>query len=229
MLIAGVLGGLLLVSLTSREATATWRHSRDVTRGTAQVLEKGELTFGIFAPIAYGVTDALTVQSSPIFDLLLMPNLGARYRVLRSDRLVMAVTASYKQAFLADDQPGEFDTGVMATLYINDRYSATGGLLLAERFSTSNGSGLDNGLALYGGVHALLSPTNLVIATAYLRATAAGPARPLVTLAWVRQLRVLFHVHLVLSISYGSFPLRTATNKITDLSVWPAVDAWWRY
>ena len=92
------------VSLATQPASATWRNVRDVSRGTAQVLEKGELTFGIFAPIAYGVTDSLTVQSSPIFDLLLIPNVGARYRFLRTDRLVLAATLSYKQAFLTPTQ-----------------------------------------------------------------------------------------------------------------------------
>ena len=208
---------------------ATWRNSRDVTRGTAQVLEKGELTFGIFAPIAYGVTDALTVQSSPIFDLLLIPNVGARYRLLRRERWVVSATASYKQAFLADTQPGEFDAGVMTTAYLSEQYSMTSGLLLAQRFSASQGAGFQAGLAVYGAVHGLITPENLVMATAYLRTTTSGPVRPLITLAWIRQLHVLFRMHLVLSLSYGSFPLRTGGSTPSIAPVWPGVDAWWRY
>ncbi len=217
-----------------RPASATWRNVRDVSRGTAQVLEKGELTFGIFAPIAYGVTDSITVQSSPIFDLLLIPNVGARYRFVRTDRVVLAATLSYKQAFLSDTQPGELDAGGMGTLYINDSWALTGGLLIAQRFSVEKNLGFQGGLALYGAVHMLATPRNLVMLTAYLRGvrgaepgTLVGIDRPLVTLAWIQQLRVIFNMHLVLSVSYGSFPLRG--GPVAELPVWPGVDAWWRY
>ena len=222
------------VSLATQPASATWRNVRDVSRGTAQVLEKGELTFGIFAPIAYGVTDSLTVQSSPIFDLLLIPNVGARYRFLRTDRLVLAATLSYKQAFLTPTQPGEFDAGGLGTLYVSDRWALTGGLLIAQRLSIEHPLGFQGGLAVYGAVHMLATPKNLVMLTAYLRGvrgaergTLVGVDRPLVTLAWIQQLRVIFNMHLVLSVSYGSFPLRS--GPVAESPVWPGVDAWWRY
>lgn len=222
-----------VVSLAPSPASATWRNVRHVARGTAEVLEKGELTFGVFAPIAFGVTDALTVQSSPIFDLLLIPNITARYRFYRNSRFVLAATAHYKQAFLGTTQPGEFDLGVLGTLYINDSVALTGGLLVAQRFSPTKDIAFQTGAALYGAAHVLLSPKDMLMATAYMRSSPGETSeRPLVTVAWIRQLRIIFNMHLVLGVSYGTFPLRTNSDEnapATDFPVWPVVDAWWRY
>jgi hypothetical protein len=227
-----------VVGLCATPSYATWRNVRGVSRGTAEVLEKGELTFGVFAPIAYGVTDSLTVQSSPIFDLLLIPNITARYRFLHTNRLVLAATANYKQAFLGTTQPGELDAGVLGTLYIDNSVALTGGLLVAQRFSLSEAVGFEGGVALYGAAHVLLNPKNLLMVTGYLRTTASGGMqRPLLTVAWVRQLRIIFNMHLVVGLSYGTFPLRINSDppvepeKIvpTNVPVWPVLDAWWRY
>ncbi|MCO4761950.1 MAG: hypothetical protein KC502_10625 [Myxococcales bacterium] len=222
--------------LAAAEAQAAWRGIRDVSRGTAHVLEKGEITFGVFAPIAYGVTDALMVQSSPVFDLLLYPNVDARYRLMRRGNFVLSATLHYKQAFLGEDKPGELDFGGVGTVYIGSRFAITGGLLIAQRFSTRQNDNFQGGLAAQLAAHMLINRNNLLMVTAYLRTAGAASQdailaadRPLVSVAWIKQLKVIFNMHLVLGMSYGRFELTHSPTNVTTLPVWPTIDAWWRY
>ncbi len=221
---------LLLSAVCATPAHADWRRIQDVTRGTAQVLEKGELTFGVFAPIAYGITDSLTVQSSPIFDLLLMPNVTARYRVVRSRVLVMSVVGNYKQAWYdsnTDNRPGELDIGGSGSLYLGSRWALTGGLFFAGRFGATARGQFVGGVAVQAAAHFLATQRDLLTLTVLQRATADGLDRPLITAALVKQLRVIFKMHLVLGVSYGRFPLRE--GPVSEVPVWPVIDAWWRY
>jgi hypothetical protein len=103
------IAGLVLLAglLVAAPSRAEWKTVRQVTLGSAQVLEQGELTFGILgAPIAYGVDNHLTLQSHPILDLLLVPNIGGRYKIWEGATSVMALTASYKQSFFSRGTSG---------------------------------------------------------------------------------------------------------------------------
>lgn len=92
---------LILLGLSiSVPVSAEWRTTRQVTIGTAQVLEQGELTFGIIGmPVAYGLSSKLTIQTHPILDLLLVPNVGARYKVWDGASTIVALTGDYRQSF----------------------------------------------------------------------------------------------------------------------------------
>lgn len=104
---AGLL--LCLGVLHAGPTHAEWKTVRQVTLGSAQVLEQGELTFGILgAPIAYGVANRLTLQSHPILDLLLVPNLAGRYKLWENQAVVTALTASYKQSFFQRGTSGTY-------------------------------------------------------------------------------------------------------------------------
>ncbi len=102
------LGTLLAGILATRPAYADWKTVRQVTMGTSQVLEQGELTFGILgAPVAYGVSNRLTLQSHPILDLLLVPNVGGRYKVWEGESAIVSMTGSYKQSFFSRSTAGK--------------------------------------------------------------------------------------------------------------------------
>ena len=226
----GLLVGCVMATwcMLASEAHAEWRRVQDVTRGTAQVLEKGELTFGVFAPIAYGVTDDLTVQSSPIFDLLLIPNFAARYSVFDSRSTVVSLLLSYKQGFYRQQsQPGEIDIGVTATSALTDRVSITGGLYVSDRFGQTDPGGDAAGLSFHGGLHWLVSPGDLIAASVQQRWSKVGLERPEISLTWVTQMTLLFRAHLVLGASYGTFPLRT--SPASTWSIWRNLDICLRY
>src|SRR5205807_2316284 len=92
--------GLFL--LLAAPAHADWKNVRQVTLGTAQVLEQGELTFGVVGlPVAYGLSSRLTLQTHPILDLLLVHNLGGRYRLMETSNAVLSVTGDVRQSFFS--------------------------------------------------------------------------------------------------------------------------------
>ena len=99
LLLVGFIAGLLL----PRFVTAEWKHARYVAQGTAQVLDKGEINFGAFAPIAYGLTDRLTIQTHPVFDLLLLVNVAGRWRLYQDRHWVFSASFGYKQGFLSNN------------------------------------------------------------------------------------------------------------------------------
>ncbi|HAN30578.1 MAG TPA: hypothetical protein DCQ06_03180 [Myxococcales bacterium] len=219
---------LMTMGLGVSSAQAEWRRIQDVTRGTAQVLEKGEITFGVFAPIAYGISDKLMVQSSPIFDLLLIPNVAGRYLVFDSQRGAVSLALNYKQGFFRQQsQPGEIQVGVTSTFAFTDRFSLTGGGYFADRFGQGGGGKFSAGALLHLGLHWLPTPQDLVALSVRERWSKLGLERPDVALSWVTQLKFLFRAHLVLGVNYGTFPLRT--TPVSTWSVWPTIDIWWRY
>lgn len=82
-------------------AHAEWRSARQVTLGTAQVLEQGELSFGVLAmPVAFGLTPRLTLQTHPLLDLLLVPNLAGRYKLpFEGSNWLISLTGDFRRSF----------------------------------------------------------------------------------------------------------------------------------
>ena len=101
-LVARVLG--LLALWMPAQADAVWKQPREIAQGTAQVLERGEIRIGFTSPVAYGVLDSLTIETHPIFDLLLMPNVSARLRVVDEPGWLVSLFGGYKQGFFSDAQ-----------------------------------------------------------------------------------------------------------------------------
>ena len=70
---------------------------------------------GVFTPIHYGVTESFSVGLHPIFELLLTPNISARYNLL-SDPVALTVVGSYVQTFIREVDEGGFPGVVEGTL-----------------------------------------------------------------------------------------------------------------
>lgn len=220
-------------------AQANWRSMHEVALGTAQVLQKGELTFGVVSPIAYGLTDNLTVQSHPIFDLLLLPNLGARLRAWSSRGWVISGVAQYKQHIeLRDDDlrggPGEVLAGGMLTRYFGDHVAltASGAWSYAKIVEVGDdvaAARYTRGIATNAQLHVLVDHRHLIRVDALARydAELARWNQPIGSLSYVRAWDTF---HLVVGLSVGQFPMRPFTGGET-LRAWPVmplVDLWWR-
>ena len=117
----GTLATLFVLS-GAPEANAYWTEPTDVIEGTAYNLREGELTIGIFSPLQYGVSDALTLRIHPVLGLFLTPNLGAQVELVEGP-VTVALAGSYLQTFLNRDDrdgfPGRGEGGVVLSVPIH--------------------------------------------------------------------------------------------------------------
>jgi hypothetical protein len=241
----GFIAGLLL----PRFVTAEWKHARYVAQGTAQVLDKGEINFGAFAPIAYGLTDRLTIQTHPVFDLLLLVNAAGRWRLYQDRNWVFSASFGYKQGFLSNntehvvgEHVGEGHLGMVGSLILHDRAVLTTGLYLAPNFvrgaTTDEPNQLQHGLGLHVAAHLLASKRDLLTASAYVRHDVAAGSMdtPVVTVAYVRDVEMFEPLHVVIGLTSGNFSVRRVIGDqgaklSTEIRRWPilpVIDVWWR-
>jgi len=154
----------LCVVCGARSAHAEWKSVREVTLGTAQVLEQGSLTFGVITPLAYGINNRLTLQSHPVLNLLLVPNLTARMRLFEQGEVIVSATASARASLYqagsrsvdvaavkplgTDGQPralhepgapGLLDFGVVGTWYAAPQWALSATPMYALRTGTHAG------------------------------------------------------------------------------------------
>lgn len=230
---------LCVAALGLPRSSYGWERVQQLVRGTAETLEKGQLTMGVFAPVTYGVTDALTVASHPIFDLLLLPNLDLRYRLYQGDVWVFAAYGGYEQGFLPGPTStiaGATNLGALATRYFGDVLSVSvgGGWSgrLDRRSPGSDSTVQDPGVSAMLNATLLLGQRHVLLLNAQVRFSFAdGVDRPSVTGALVRawdQFQLVGGLslgdHTVHTLPIGSDPARTLS--------WPAmpyIDLWFDF
>ena len=219
-----------------------WDRVQQLVRGTADTLEKGQLTVGIFAPVTYGITDNLTIASHPVLDLLLLPNVDARLRVWSGDSMVVALFGAYEQGFLpaADSLiAGTAHLGAMVTHYFVDRVALTAGASWSLRLDRSGPgqaatalSDTDHGVAITATASWMIDEDNLLMTMLYQRLSlSTGAETPAVTLAYVRDWG---EFQVAIGPMFGDFTLVPSTQPDyltggTDLPVFLYVDIWWDF
>jgi hypothetical protein len=245
VLLVRPLAGLavVLAGLLPSQAYAEWKSVQQVTLGTAQVLEQGALTFGVLAPLAFGVTNRLTLQSHPILDLLLVPNVTGRYRVLDGRNWILSAAGGFKRSYFqpaglatgeAAESPGEANVGATATKYLGRNLALTGSLYYSAYFDAPYQGGfepLTHGVATAAEVHWLLGPADLLIGSVYLRQDLSlGPTGCACCYCRLgsRFLTFLGGAHLILGLTAGDTTTATTGPLVGRPAVFPMVDLWWR-
>lgn len=249
---------LTVVLACPANASASWGRSEEIVRGSAQVLEKGEIAVGIFAPLQYGLTDRITIASHPVLDLLQMLNFSLRYRIATEDDWIIAATGGFKWALLdseSTDRPFEMDLGGIFTWLPHDRVAASVTLTWSpqtQRANQAGGSALDaasqssqqafhNGVAAVITGHFILHEHHLLMSSLRVlrNITVQRWEVPTLTSAWISSHEnVLFlgSVDVVLGVAFGQFNVRDAAIFATTPgsddaeSVWyPVIDVWKRF
>ena len=239
-------------------AHGEWKNVQQVSLGTAQVLEKGAGNFGVFAPLAYGITNRLTVETHPVYDLLLTVNANARYRVVDATSWALSATLDFRQSFYnGTHAPGDLAAGAIGTLYLSDAWALTGALRYAAILNpavcahggypeptcvdSANGDtpGIDQGVAGTLTAHWLVTPRDLLQLTATLRMRVSpvlARETPTVTAVWVHDFG---RVHLMAGATAGEFFIGRMDSLATPevgqnpyyyvTPVMPVLDAWFRF
>ncbi len=246
---------VLGIGLSASPAQA-WRRVQDVVRGSADTLEKGRMTVGVFAPAMYGVNDSVTLSSHPLLNLLLVPNLDLRIRVVGDEAWVLAAYVGYKQSFhpaLTSGVAGGLHLGAIGTRYLADRVALTVGAGYSgnvdrtlsvtsaagsaaagtDEKTTITDYGLSSGVELIAAATWLISEQHLLLATSNVRLDVFGVDRSTQTLAYAF---TVGGVHLVLGIATGAFALRPISSPDPAvvapkwvLPVFPYIDLWWDF
>lgn len=231
------------VAITPPSARADWEDSSTIVRGSAQVLEKGEIGVGVFAPISFGLTDSVTVQSHPVLNLLRLLNVAARWRIASGKSWLVGATAGVKYAMLDPDKTDrslELDVAGIATWLPHRRVALTASTGIAPQQNNAGiTSSLDVGVALVGTAHVILHERHLLMATLRLRrdGTRQDWDVPVLTTAWISHQRfpLIGEVDLVMGMAFGSFRVRdpifvqaTPGAGYGDSWYYPVFDLWWR-
>ncbi len=239
-------------------ALAEWKNVQQVSLGTAQVLEKSAGSFGVFTPLAYGITNRLTVETHPVYDLLLTVNANARYRIVESPSWVLSGTLDFRQSFYGGGHaPGDLAAGAIATAYLGESLALTGALRYAAILNPAvcahggypeptcvdivNGTtpGVDHGVAGTLTAHWLITPRDLLQLTGSLRMRVSpvlARETPTVTAVWVHDFG---RWHLMAGATAGEFFIgRMDALSAPEIGqnpsyyvtpVMPVLDAWFRF
>ncbi|MSP92910.1 MAG: hypothetical protein EXR79_14095 [Myxococcales bacterium] len=228
------IAGFVVASALAQSASADWGNVREVTIGTAQVLEQGAATVGLAAPLSVGLTNDLTLHTHPILDLLLTWNAGVRFRLFERRRWILAlaghgIVSMYKRSDVTRPTPGQVHPGLTFTWYAGDQLALTTTASYAVHFGTA----LEHGTAAALQVHWLAAPNTLWVAETYARWVVgeAEVATAALDLRWVRALTMFRRAHVMAGITVGE---RVTATELEwwDLSGWPvrpSVDLWWRF
>ncbi|MBM4342059.1 MAG: hypothetical protein FJ100_01585 [Deltaproteobacteria bacterium] len=235
---------VLAVAACPARGHADWRSINQVALGTAQTLEQNTFSIGVVAPLLAGLTNRLTVQTHPILDLLLVPNLSLRYRLVDNPRFAASVTGSFKRSFgqgatteLIDLAPGELVVGGIVSAWLGSQWSLTGGAYWANHFdepmAADQINGFAQGVAASLGVHFLPAPTDLLQMSTYVRYGFSGGGfdDPVLAATWTHATRRWLGgahtvIHLTVNDRVKSAPGRLDVLK--NLPVVPTFDLWWR-
>ena len=237
---------MLVVTLAGPSpANATWTHSSEIVRGSAQVLEKGEISVGIFAPLQYGLTDRVTIASHPVLDLLQMLNFSIRARLVQEDTWLLSLTGGFKWQLLDaenTERPLEIDAGVIATWLPHKRVAAS--LLLSwspklerdgDSTSTTLGAATEhtfqNGFASVSTANFIVTDKHMVMASLRLVLNTTAEkleTPPTLTIGWVSSHSFfLGDVDVVLGASFGRFRIRDAVFFASGLGGGDTESAWY--
>lgn len=252
VLLAAVCVAILCGGTVHSRSAWAWRRVQEVVRGTADTLEKGRLTVGVFAPAMVGVTDSLTIASHPVLDLLLVPNLDIRLRLRGDDVWVFSGYGGYIQGFQPVESSGvagRTSLGVMATRYLVDRVALTAGVGWSGRIDrtvsivkTRNAAGsesvattsdltLDHGVGLFANVAWMLDERHMILVNSHTRLAGFGAEDVLLTGVFVFARGSL---QIAVGASVGSFGLRSlqVTESQGVVATWPVMpylDLWWDF
>ena len=125
------IGAMVLIVFllsTSSNVSAFWKKNEDIVHNGAYTLDEEEFLIGIFTPLQYGVLEDLTISLHPFLELLLTPNVGLRYQVLK-EPVGVSLTAGYVQTFIREREeggyPGRLEFGSMVSIPLNNSMVVT--------------------------------------------------------------------------------------------------------
>lgn len=227
-------------------ASAEWTAIQQVTQGTAQTMEQSTFSIGIFAPLMAGMTNRLTVMTHPILDLLLVPNVALRYRLVDHPRFALALTTEFKRSLsqtaaasaLVGAEPGDLIAGAIVSWWASPKFSLTGGAYYASHFDEQQPNsdrvvGFAQGVAVSMGGHWLPRPTDLLQASTAIRyGFATGDLDKVVVGAtWTHDTRDwLGGVHWVVHLTWND-QIAGLKGQLSFVNRWPVIptlDLWWR-
>lgn len=253
-MLVGVVG---LLVMNPSGADARWKNDRDVVHNTAHMLDPGEFMIGVFTPIHYGVSDSFSVGLHPIFELLLTPNISARYQIV-SEPFALTLAGSYVQTFIRElDEggfPGVVEGSLLASFSLGSGVILTPSLGYFVEFSTTEPEpdtdvlvaaddvvdfatrveteGIvlerrEHGVTAGLGLNWIVNSGNLLIVQGSLSMSSA--TGDLTNAEALAMWAFAWdRARLGVGVALGNFPIRTGSEDVLSLPAYPVVDFWIR-
>ncbi len=254
LVILGVVG---IVATASPGVDARWKSERDVVHNSAYMLDPGEFMIGVFTPIHYGVTESFSIALHPIFELLLTPNLSARYQFV-SDPVALTLAGSYVQTFIRELDEGGFPGVVEGTLLAS--FSLGSGVVLTPSLGYFLGFATDepdpstevlvtqdevvdfatrvetegiilerreHGVKLGMGMNWVVNSANLLLLQASVSLN-SGPGSGMTPQGLAMWAFAWDRARLGLGVALGEFPIGAGTEDVLALPAYPVLDLWIR-
>jgi hypothetical protein len=215
-----------------------WESTSELVMGTARCLERGAMMVGILTPLGYGITERVTVFTSPIVALLMTPNAQLRVGVWQSPQTAIAVELGYQQSFLSmqqgdKDYPGFVQVGLAWSRTLRRDLQATLGGGYESPFGSA-GEESENRVYYRAGLDFLINRSDLLMLRLH-GALGFSPFLPTSQTLMAVYAHEFGRAHIGVGLAAGSFPISTsrdsqgAIDKSTRLPVFPWLDFWWSF
>jgi len=215
------------VLYSASEVKATWYETNRVVINSAQTLEEGEITIGLFMPLQYGIYDWLMFQAHPLLFLLISPNTGFKIKFLDSS-VVLSLSLSYSQTFLRSKEnefPGSVQIMPQLSIPLGDVVVATLGSGYMLDIDPIN-----HNTVMLAGMNILVNESNLILGQVSLTYNNSTNTFELPQ-GLVMYVHAWHSFHLGVGAMIGSILFRRGQSPedVIDLPVYPVLDVWWRF
>ncbi len=215
-----------------------WESTSELVMGTARCMERGAMMVGILTPLGYGITESVTVFTSPIVALLLTPNLQVRVGAWQTPQTAVAIELGYQQSFLSmqqgdHDYPGFVQGGLAWSRTLRGDLQAT----LAAGYESPFGSAgqeSENRIYYRAGLDYLINQSDLLMLRLH-GALGFSPFLPTSQTLMAVYAHEFGRAHIGVGLAVGDFPVSTsrdsagAIDKSTNLPLFPWLDFWWSF
>jgi hypothetical protein len=225
---------------------ADWGGAPDITQGTAHTLNKGELEFGLIAPLQYGISDAVTASIHPIMLLIGVPSLNIRWRITPPREVVVALNIGATWSFLeTEDTEGRADDGTCTQGRLGfpgtAHLSATTTWEILPTLALTGSTGLAMDfldiqpirylLELSLALHWLVTPDDMLmlLGRTFLDFEQVGVDIMHQPTGQLMYAHSFGNLSLAVGVALGHFPIKIDALEEIAWPAYPVVDLWWRF
>jgi len=217
----------------------TWKYGAPYLPGTANTMRRGEVSVGLLT-LNVGLSDDVTLTTSPLADLLMVPNLSVKLRLVQGESLIWSGQIGFSQSYWERIWKGQsrsqtelgVDTALSWLMVPSLTLSLLAGWEMESRPDHESGAEWESQLVRGGAsVTWLLGENDLIQLVAEGQHTFLGPQGTAIAGSsdWGGSLQYA-HAWEIFRLSVGVARRSAITRNLEMLPTYtPTLDLWWRW